>query len=112
MATTEITHPAETELGTGLGERVQRVFAVSAARVAAVWRAAKNRRAVNGLLDWDDRMLRDIGLTQNDVRAALSGRLAEDPSPQLQLLSSERRAAIRAQRREAHLREQFTPRQG
>ena len=137
MATTEITHSAETGLETGLGERVQRVFAVSAARVAADLPAELEPKIRRHALWWpvdvapadlaaalipmhdtplgllaDNLTLRDIGLTQNDVRAALSGRLAEDPSPQLQLLSSERRAALRAQRREAHLREQFTPRQG
>jgi uncharacterized protein YjiS (DUF1127 family) len=97
MATTELTHSQTSQIG----ERIQHVIEVSAARVAAVWQAAKNRRDVNRLLEWDDRMLRDIGLTQNDVRAALSGTVAEDPSSRLSLLSSERRAADRAARREA-----------
>ena len=97
MATTELTHSQTSQIG----ERIQHVIEVSAARVAAVWLAAKNRRSVNRLLEWDDRMLRDIGLTQNDVRSALAGGASDDPSSRLQLFSSERRAAIRATRREA-----------
>jgi uncharacterized protein YjiS (DUF1127 family) len=97
MATTELSHSQTSQIG----DRIQHVVAVSAARVAAVWQAAKNRRDVNRLLDWDDRMLRDIGLTPNDVRAALSGTVAEDPSTRLRVFSSERRAADRAARREA-----------
>jgi uncharacterized protein YjiS (DUF1127 family) len=103
MATADLTHAQPP----GIGERIQHVIDVSAARVAAVWQAAKNRRSVGRLLEWDDRMLRDIGLTSGDVRAALSGRLAEDPSPRLEVLSGERRAAIRARRREEAIRRQF-----
>ena len=100
MATTDLT---QTQQPTA-GERIQHVVAVSAARVAAVWRAAMNRRSVNGLLDWDDRMLSDIGLTRGDVNSALAGRLADDPSTRLRMLSSERRSAIRAQHREEAVR--------
>lgn len=96
MATNEFTH-AEAP---SVGERIQRVIEVSAARVASAWRAARNRRSVGRLLEWDDRMLRDIGLTQSDVRSALAGRVADDPSRRLGLLSGERRAAIRASARE------------
>ena len=96
MATNEFT-----SAGTpSVGERIQRMIEVSAASVAAVWRAARNRRSVGRLLEWDDRMLRDIGLTQGDVRAALAARGAEDPSRRLGLLSGERHAAIRANARE------------
>ncbi len=96
MATTEFSHSHAPQIG----ERIQHVIVVSAARVAAVWKAAKNRREVNRLLEWDDRMLRDIGLTQNDVRSALAGRAGDDPSSRLKVFSSERRAAIRASRQE------------
>jgi uncharacterized protein YjiS (DUF1127 family) len=103
MASTDLTHAQPAHFG----ERIQHVIAVSSARVAAVWQAAKNRRSVNRLLEWDDRMLRDIGLTSGDVRAALSGRLVEDPSPRLEVLSGERRAAVRARRREETVRHQL-----
>jgi uncharacterized protein YjiS (DUF1127 family) len=108
MATTDLTHTSASRFG----ERVTHVIEVSAARVAAVWQAAKNRRSVNSLLAWDDRMLRDIGLTQNDVRSALSGTIGEDPSPRLELLSRERRASVRARRREQAIRRELGARSG
>ena len=100
MATTDLTqsrlpHP---------GERILTIIEVSAARVAAVWKAAMNRRAIGQLAEWDERMLRDIGLTRNDVTSALAGRTTEDPSTRLQVLSGERRAAERARRHEEAVR--------
>jgi uncharacterized protein YjiS (DUF1127 family) len=53
----------------------------------------QNRRAVTGLLEWDDRALKDIGLTRADVRLALGLPLPEDPSRRLCDWASERRAA-------------------
>src|SRR5215469_8332120 len=35
--------------------------------VVDTWRLASNRRSVAKLLEWDERMLRDIGLTRGDV---------------------------------------------
>jgi uncharacterized protein YjiS (DUF1127 family) len=102
MTTHEIHAPSETT-----GQRLQSILAVSASRVAAVWRAAQNRRSVGRLLEWDDRMLRDIGLTQGDVRSALAAPVAEDPSQQLRLLSGERRQAIRASARENAVRNRY-----
>ncbi len=99
-----------TEIQTGQASatlRLQSILAVSAARVAAVWRAAKNRRQVGNLLGWDDRMLADIGLTQGDIRSALAAPLSEDPSQQLQLRSSERRNAVRASARERVIRRRY-----
>jgi uncharacterized protein YjiS (DUF1127 family) len=95
MATTDLIHTQQP-----IGERLQRVVEVSTARVAAVWRAVQNRRAVNRLSEWDDRMLGDIGLTRNDVNSALAGRVTEDPSARLTVFSSERRSAMRAMHRE------------
>jgi uncharacterized protein YjiS (DUF1127 family) len=70
------------------------------APVRPVWNLAKslvqrlqNRRAVLALLDWDDRALRDIGLTRADVRLALGLPFMEDPSARLQAWALERRAA-------------------
>lgn len=93
MTTTEIStgsHPLATLVENG------------ARRVAALWTAFRNRRSVSRLLEWDDRMLRDIGLTQHDVRSALSGHVGEDPGLRLGALGSERRAAVRASARERH----------
>jgi uncharacterized protein YjiS (DUF1127 family) len=63
-------------------------------------RAYANRGPVLRLLDMDDRMLRDIGLTRGDVTASLAGSLAQDPSTRLRILAVERRAGLRAQARE------------
>ena len=43
-----------------------------ARRCAALWRATQNRRSVAKLLEWDDRMLKDIGLTQGDVLSVMA----------------------------------------
>ena len=94
MATTEF-HPE-----TSLVVRTLTLVEAAARGVAALWNAVKNRRQVARLLEWDDRMLSDIGLTQGDVRAALSGNLNEDPTDQLGALYGERRYATRATARE------------
>ncbi len=76
MATTDITHVETSHWTATLRQAVE----VGGARLVAVWTAAKNRRSVGRLLAWDDRMLRDIGLTHGDVHAALTARLQDDPS--------------------------------
>jgi uncharacterized protein YjiS (DUF1127 family) len=98
MATTEFsqTHIASPAQG------VRNFVEASVARLAGMWTAAKNRRAVNQLLAWDSRMLADIGLTEGDVRGALAGRVAEDPSLQLSAFSHERKSAARARARELY----------
>ncbi|HZP19561.1 MAG TPA: DUF1127 domain-containing protein [Bauldia sp.] len=88
-----------TELGArpaGAGEKLQHFIEAAFTHAVQMWRAARNRRAVAKLLEWDDRSLRDIGLTVSDVRGAMAGRLGEDPSSRLASLSSERRQGIRA----------------
>jgi len=98
MATTEFTHTEPLSAAHGL----RQLLMAGAARVAAMWQAAKNRRSVNGLAGWDDRMLGDIGLTRGDVHSALASGFAEDPSYRLSAFSSERRFAARAQGRQRH----------
>lgn len=61
--------------------------------VKSVAQRIRNRRAVMTLLDWDDRALRDIGLTRGDVRLALGVPMKEDPSARLSVWAAERRAA-------------------
>jgi uncharacterized protein YjiS (DUF1127 family) len=95
--TTELTHSRSISAT----ERFRLLIETAYARIVAGWNAARNRRAVAHLLEWDDRMLSDIGLTQGDVRSAMSGRLSEDPSPRLSAYSGERRRATRAIAREA-----------
>jgi uncharacterized protein YjiS (DUF1127 family) len=64
------------------------------------FRAWQNRRAVAGLLEFDERMLRDIGVTRGDVASALALPSSQDPSLRLAVISVERRSARRAQARE------------
>lgn len=68
--------------------------------IASAWRAHRNRREVRLLLEFDDRALRDIGLTRCDVGAALSAGPFEDPSRRLVVLAVERRAGRMMQARE------------
>ena len=96
---TETSHPAT------ILDRVAQVAEVALARAAGLWRAAVNRRKVARLLDWDERMLRDVGLTAGDVRSVMAVRFDEDPSLRLDALSAERRSAVRAAARERLFRD-------
>jgi uncharacterized protein YjiS (DUF1127 family) len=82
------------------GEKLFELAVTGSAWVADLWRRAQNRRSVAKLLEWDERMLRDIGLTRGDVCAVMALPAGQDPSYRLSELSSERRAAIRAEGRE------------
>ena len=65
--------------------------------------AVRNRRQVAKLLSWDAHMLRDIGLTQGDVHAAMASPLRQDPSYRLDMMAQERRRAAVATAREAQV---------
>jgi uncharacterized protein YjiS (DUF1127 family) len=82
MATTELTHfePHSVSL-------VRRIAEGCGAFVHAVARSARNRRAVKRMLELDDWMLRDIGVTRHDVRNALATRFDEDPAYRLTIFS-------------------------
>ena len=95
MTTTEIgtrSHPVAALIEGGIRQ------------VAALWTAFRNRRSVARLLSWDEHMLRDIGLTQHDVRSALASRVNDDPMRQLGAFARERRAAQRLTQRERRAR--------
>lgn len=99
MATTEFAPLRPATPGERLRQTAAAVLAVTMStlsRVNEVVRAFRNRRAVGSLLQWDDRMLADIGLTPNDVRSVMALPVAEDPSHRLGALAAERRAAERA----------------
>ena len=106
MATTELTQSAPA----GAGEKLRRLVEAGLARLVALWRAARNRRAVARLLEWDDHMLRDVGLTSGDVRSALAAPVGDDPSYRLGAMSRERRLAIRAIAEDRRRRWQGFPR--
>ena len=81
-------------------ERLLGLAIAASTWVLGAWRMAQNRRTVAKLLEWDERMHRDIGLTRGDVRSVMAMPSGEDPSYRLSELSSERRAALRAEARE------------
>jgi uncharacterized protein YjiS (DUF1127 family) len=93
MVTSEYSQKSRPE---SAGENLLRFVEGALSRAAVVWHALRNRRSVAKLLDWDDRMLRDIGLTPGDVRAVMATPVGEDPSLRLSILSVERRTAVRA----------------
>ena len=60
-----------------------------------VFRALKNRIEVTRLCEFDERTLKDIGLTHSDVRAALALPLASDPSAHLRDVAGHKRSPER-----------------
>ena len=68
--------------------------------VKSVAQRIRHRRAVTTLLNWDERALRDIGLTRADVQLSLALPYRDDPSTQLMFWALERRSARLMQRRE------------
>ncbi len=92
MAPIELTHGTSASTDETLRRRIESGLA----RLVALWRTARNRRAVVRLLEWDAHMLRDIGLTPGDVRSALASPLGDDPSYRLGAMSIERRRAVQA----------------
>ncbi len=58
-------------------------------------KAVARRRVIANLGEFDDRMLRDIGLTRADLRDAASGPLWQDPTRILVVRAVEKRAARR-----------------
>jgi uncharacterized protein YjiS (DUF1127 family) len=63
--------------------------------VLAIYRALAHRSEVKHLLELNERELRDIGLSRNDVVGALSQPWARDPSTILMVRSVERRSRVR-----------------
>jgi uncharacterized protein YjiS (DUF1127 family) len=54
------------------------------ANLASVWRAIRNRQEINYLNELNDSQLRDIGLSRQDLNAALTtSTFFEDPSSHL-----------------------------
>jgi uncharacterized protein YjiS (DUF1127 family) len=48
--------------------------------LVALTKALRHRREIKNLAEFDDRMLKDIGLTRSDVSSALSEPLTRNPS--------------------------------
>ncbi|WP_181702797.1 DUF1127 domain-containing protein [Chthonobacter albigriseus] len=69
--------------------------------VAALVAAEIDRRRTMALLELDDRMLTDMGVTRGDIHGALTSAPGEKPSSLLAEVRLGRRTAERAQGREA-----------
>jgi uncharacterized protein YjiS (DUF1127 family) len=69
------------------------------ALLRAAWRRRRNRRVVAGLLEMDDHILADIGVTRSDIAIALSRQDIRDPSVQLAHLRNEARLPRQRARR-------------
>lgn len=72
------------------------------------WRVWKNRREARQLLGWDERALRDIGLTPMDVQLAMALPGSVDASSRLRILAVERRAGERAMAEERRAKKSAT----
>ena len=92
---TLIAEPARGSLLAALGAAAISLLTLT----AEAWRRRQNRKAISGLLDLDDYMLADIGVTRSDVAASLYAADHHDPSAQLSRLRNERRISTRSGRR-------------
>ncbi len=67
--------------------------------VSNAWTAWRNRREIRHLLEFDDHMLADIGLSRSDVLAAMMSDPFDDPSNRLIRSRNKSRAADRSAKR-------------
>jgi uncharacterized protein YjiS (DUF1127 family) len=70
-------------LGVRIASASASVSATAAHRLGRIAQIRRNHRDVHFLLSLDDRALRDIGLTRNDVQGAASLPFWRDPGPAL-----------------------------
>lgn len=79
---------------------IARGLRVAASTVAnwtgSIVRGYFNRRTALEMMHFDDRMLKDIGLTRADVHASIIEPMGADPTVRMRILAVERRAANRA----------------
>jgi len=72
-------------------DQLNRLVSFLYAKIQCFRRAVRNRRSVISLLNWDERMLHDIGLSRSDVLAAIDCPITDDPAYRLSLLTAVRR---------------------
>lgn len=97
MTTTcQLTTPASSAPRAAVTVRIVKVGKTVLAALRAWMRRRELMAAVAGM---DEHMLRDIGVTGQDISAALSVPLWEDPTAHLAQLAAERKAAALAARR-------------
>jgi uncharacterized protein YjiS (DUF1127 family) len=89
-----VSTPTNTPTHPGLSARLMRLVPA----VKNIFKAAAHRRALMATLaQADGHMLKDIGITSQDLQAACAGHWWEDPTDQLAKLAQERRSAKSAQ---------------
>ena len=71
------------------------------AALGQLWTVWKRRREIGNLLEMDDWMLKDIGLSRGDVHDALADRLTHDPSSRLASTAARHLAAERSRARDS-----------
>jgi uncharacterized protein YjiS (DUF1127 family) len=69
---------------------------LAAQSVLMLVRAVTNRRAVHRLDEMPDYLLKDVGLTRDDVHSALASDWREDPSVAVSVAAARRRRRIGA----------------
>lgn len=72
----------------------------AAVRSISFLKAVARRRIIADLGEFDDRMLRDIGLNRSDLRDAAAAPMWQDPTRVLVVRAVEKRAARRMAQRE------------
>lgn len=82
------------------GVAASAVLLAAALRVIGLVKAVARRRVIADLAEFDDRMLRDIGLSRSDLRDAASAPVWQDPTSVLVVRAVEKRAARRLAYRE------------
>ena len=70
-------HPIDRVEAARITERPPGLLRRAAARLFAVIRESRDRQALAHLSEWNEHMLRDIGLTREDVRPRPRGRLSD-----------------------------------
>jgi uncharacterized protein YjiS (DUF1127 family) len=95
--------PAPLTTATAAPARARKAFrvVVLAQAVATMWTTWRRRREVGNLLQMDDWMLRDIGLSRGDVHDAMADRLTFDPSSRLASTAARHIAAERSRMRDS-----------
>lgn len=62
--------------------------------VSAMWQARRRRRKLKSLLDLDDHMLKDVGVTRGEVEIATGLPLYRDATSELYRMASARRRSM------------------
>lgn len=96
--TTILHHSTIRPARTSLVSLTASAFAAAGRAIANAWKVRRNRREIRQLLEFDDHMLADIGLSRSDVVYAVLSDRFDDPSGRLVRTRNETRDAMKAAR--------------